>query len=329
MGERRSSGQEVNVGWWAAAILGVLLVAIGLAMYFGRPTATTGSGGSSVSAIDHIHALVSHPRNPDLSEEILWLGTHSGLVRVTGGKRWVHVGRTRYDLMGLTAHPTAPNVLLASGHPGEGDQQPNPLGVLITRNAGESWQPLALTGEVDFHAIAISRADPQVLYAWNVSGRVGLHRSRDGGRTWEVLGARGLDRVLALAAHPRRATVLLAGTMRGLFVSEDAGDTWRALGEGLRDVPVTAIDVHPSNPQIMYAYASRRTLGLMRTEDGGTQWTAVGFSLEEPDAVLGLALDSSNPHIVFFATQGGDLYRSSDAGKSREQYLSRGRVVAP
>ncbi|MGQ0548577.1 MAG: WD40/YVTN/BNR-like repeat-containing protein, partial [Armatimonadota bacterium] len=249
-------------------------------------------------------------------------------IRVTGGKQWHRIGPQTYDMMGFNVHPTEPNVLLTSGHPGQKDPRPNPLGVEISRNGGQTWQPLAMVGLGDFHAMTISRADPKVLWAWNVSGRPGLYRSQDGGRLWEYLGD-PLGSVFYLAAHPQRANVVFAGTGRGLAISENAGGSWRLFSPSLSGVPVTAVEVHPKNPQIIYAYAVKPDLGLVRSQDGGKQWGSAGFFLGDRDAIGNLALDPTDPQTLYFATHGGDIYRSRDGGKTQERWVDGGRVVAP
>jgi photosystem II stability/assembly factor-like uncharacterized protein len=177
--------------------------------------------------------------------------------------------------------------------------------------------------------MTISRADPKLLWGWNVSGRAGLYRSQDGGREWEYLGDSGLRGVFSLAAHPQRARVVFAGTVQGLHISEDGGRSWRPLSPSLSGLPITAVEVHPKNPQVMYAYAVNPNLGLIRSTDGGKQWTSVGFFIGERDAVGNLAPDPTDPQLLYFATHGSDLYRSRDGGKSRERWVAGGSVVAP
>lgn len=319
----KARNRQPATKWRVLGLVVVLLAGAAMVVYFTRPRATAGLQEVAVSEIEHVHGLAVDPSNP----QVLWIGTHGSLIRVTNGKEWNRIGRQRYDMMGFTVHPTEPNVLLTSGHPGSGDRRPNPLGVEISRDGGQTWQPLALAGQADFHAMTISRANPKVLYAWNVSGRIGLYRSRDGGRNWDYLGVRGLDRIFYLATHPEKPTVVLAGTAQGLLISEDGGETWRGfLSPVVLNVPVTAMEAHP-NPQIMYAYAAKPELGLIRSEDGGRQWTPVGFFLADRDAVGNLALDPVNPRILYFATFGGDLYRSADGGRTREQLIAGGKVV--
>lgn len=321
-GGHRAGAVKRSRGWWAALVVFLLLVAVA-GVYLTRPRVRGESAAADVGEIPHIHGLAVDPRD----SSTVWIGTHGSLVRVTAG-RWTRVGRQTYDMMGFNVHPDQPGVLLTSGHPGPGDRRPNPLGVEISRDGGQSWQPLALAGGADFHAMTISRADPRHMYAWNVSGRVGLYRSRDGARTWEYLGDRLPGRIFSLTAHPAKSSVLLAGTDRGLLVSEDGGMSWQAHpSPDVLNVPITAVEFHPGNPETAYAYAARAGLGLLRSSDGGRRWTAVGFFLGDRDAVGNLALDPRDPDVVYLATFNGDLYRSADGGRTRERWVSAGRIV--
>ena len=311
--------------WWVLGPVAIALAIGGTLTYLAKSGTPPGPREVFVTEIEHTHGLAVDPTD----SRILWIGGHGSLIRVTDGRQWIRVGTQTYDMMGFSVHPTEPNTLLTSGHPGPRDRRPNPLGVEISRDGGLSWKALALAGEADFHAMTISRADPRVIYAWNISRRAGLYRSQDGGRGWEALGDRGLLGVYSLSAHPQQSEVVYAATTRGLYVSVDAGESWRSLSPALAGVPVTAVEVHPRDPQSMYAYAADPELGLIRSADGGMRWSSVGFFLGNRDAIGNLALDPIDVRLLYFATHMGDLYRSRDGGKSREQWVSRGKIGAP
>ena len=291
------------------------------------------SSGASLSApprfapvdqLHHIHGLAVDPHDP----AILYIATHGGLVRLVGGQRWEYVGEGRSDLMGFTVHPSDRGVMYVSGHPDLSSRHlPNPIGVMVSRDGGQSWQPLALAGKVDLHAMTIG-ADGKTLYGWNVTGSPGLYRIsvRDG--TWARVDAKGLQDVFGLAAHPQQSDMLLAGTRAGLVVSRDGGRTWSAMGRALSGVAVTAVAYHPKNPGILHAYAARPDLGLIRSDDGGQQWKSLGFFLGEKDAVNIFTISPHQSETLYISTFGSDLYLSRDGGKKWEPLAKDGRPVS-
>lgn len=233
------------------------------------------------------------------------------------------------DHMGFLVHPQRAGVLLTSGHPGPRDRRPDPLGVEVSQDGGRTWHPLALSGEADFHAMAQSPSHPDVLYGWNVVGRMGLYRSRDGGRSWTYLGERGLGRVFSLTVHPQDVELVYAATAYGLLLSHDGGESWQPVPGPLARTPATALAFHPRDPRWAYAYATPADLGLLRSPDGGRTWIPLGLFLGEQDAVGLPALHPSEAKVLYLSTLSASLYRSVDGGRTRQVLVSGGRVQAP
>lgn len=277
-----------------------------------------------VSELHHIHGLAVDPHDP----HILYIATHAGLVRLAEGKRWEYVGEGRSDLMGFTHHPSARGVMYVSGHPDRSSHLPNPIGVMVSRDGGQSWQPLALAGKVDLHAMTIS-ADGNTLYGWNVAGLPGLYQisAKDG--TWTRVEARGLRDVFSLTAHPRYPNTLIAGTRGGLLISQDGGRTWSPLSGDLSGVPVTAVAYHPKDPKTLYAYGMRSDVGLIKSSDGGQHWKVLGLFLGKEDAVAVFAISPHQPEVIYFASFTSDLYQSNDGGQSWQPLAKQGRPVQP
>lgn len=123
--------------------------------------------------IDHMHAVT-------LVGGDLLVGTHSGVVEIDPTTGGVAVrGDFHNDFMGLSA---SGDVLVASGHPGHGSSLPDPLGLIRSTDGAITWEPVSLTGEVDFHALAI---DGDQVVGQSTTGD--LLYSRDGGLTWEAV----------------------------------------------------------------------------------------------------------------------------------------------
>ncbi len=141
---------------------------------------------------------------------------------------------------------------------------------------------------------------------------VGLIRSRDGGRTWEILSLAGEVDFHVLAVSPaggRRVYGFYYGD--GLFYrSDDGGRTWSrqrvaalAGPDGRGPLQLVA---HPADPDTLLAAGES---GLLRSADGGRTWetllpgavTAAAFVPRDPQQLLAYELDRG-------------LVRSADGG---------------
>lgn len=121
----------------------------------------------------------------------------------------------------------------------------------------------------------------------------------------------------------------------GVWKSDDAGRTWRAVFDGVGSASVGALAVSPSNPQVIYAGMGQVTTryditagdGVYRSDDGGRTWRHLGLASSQhigaikvdprdPDHALVAALGST------FGPGGGrGVYRTTDGGKTWQRTL--------
>ncbi|MFN8526152.1 MAG: hypothetical protein U0821_23875 [Chloroflexota bacterium] len=140
---------------------------------------------------------------------------------------------------------------------------------------------------------------------------VGVHESLDGGRSWSTLSVGTLPPpVEVLAGH---GDVLFAGCAGGLYKSADGGHTWRQV---LTECRATAAAVAPDYAESGLVFAGTERDGIVRSDDGGTNWTSSNPGLLDL-SVLALALspEFARDHTGFAATTTG-LYRTRNAGKA-------------
>ena len=111
--------------------------------------------------------------------------------------------------------------------------------VYHSTNRGVRWTPLpfSLNGNAALHAIVVHPNTSNVLYlgvAENSaqplnSGISGVFKSDDAGQTWTLLPATRDWPVLSLAIHPKQSQIIVAGTLQGVYRSENAGTDWKRI----------------------------------------------------------------------------------------------------
>ena len=231
----------------------------------GEESASTGDA-KGVSSEDpgpvHVHGLGVTPR-----DRALFIATHTGLFRLAATERKAKRVASRYqDTMAFTV--VGPDRFLGSGHPDAREGLPPFLGLIESRDAGQSWKPISLLGKADFHLL--ERAGSEALYGFGSDWETREERlllSRDGGRRWDRLKAP--DSLVGLAAAPDEPRRILAAGQRALWRSDDGGARWTRLGahSGLLDWP---------RPNVVFRVDAAGR--VHRSGDQGRRWQAVARS---------------------------------------------------
>jgi hypothetical protein len=166
--------------------------------------------GVSLGELEHIHSVAT-------DGDDFFLASHHGLY-LWAEDSW-HLQGDEFDVMGLAIDE---GVFYASGHPGPTQEFPDPLGILISTDEGQTWTPQVLTGEVDFHLLEAVRSS-FVGVAANYGVAVA---SRDAGRTWSTLNPPPLT---SLAVNPLNSKEVLVASEGLLHESTDMGATFTPL----------------------------------------------------------------------------------------------------
>ena len=123
-------------------------------------------------------------------------------------------------------------------------------------------------------------------------------------------------KIQTIAVNPQSGKIIFVGTDNGLFRSQDGGDTWESLHDGLRDENIRALAFSPSSPNMIYAGTSK---GIFLSEDGGDHWTdwfEESSGLSSMD-IRDLVIYPEKPELLFAATSDG-LFVSRDEGDTWE-----------
>ncbi len=140
----------------------------------------------------------------------------------------------------------------------------------------------------------------------------GIYISEDEGRHWNPVSGMKGQSVRALAQAPSDPKVFVAGTLAGVYRSEDGGATWKLISPmgstELHEVESIAID--PVNPQVIYAGTWHLP---WKTVDGGKTWQNIKQGLIVDSDVFSIIIDPKAPSTVYTSACSG-IYKSIDAG---------------
>jgi photosystem II stability/assembly factor-like uncharacterized protein len=241
----------------------------------------------------HVHGVARDPGDGGV-----YLATHDGLFRIAEGREATRVGPV-IDLMGFAV--AGPGHFYASGHPGPGVNLPDPVGLIESRDAGQTWTALSRQGQSDFHALAFSSG--------GVVGFDGeqLAATRDG-RTWRQLTAPVAPHAVAVSSD---GAVVLVTSVSGLVRSADQGVTWQQVQAPLPLQLVTWVDAK-------HAVGVAPDGRIAVSADAAVSWQVRGSVGAAPHALGAHAVSSGGFEVL--AVTGAGLLRSVDSGVSFAAY---------
>ena len=307
-----------------------------------------------------------HPENKSI---MYVTDNYAGVLRSdNGGQTWnqtndgisIRSGTTgdAVNIFSLTVDQNNPAIIWAGTN-----GQVSSFGVYKSTDGGATWTSktngMALNGEVGmvFRGFTIQQGNSNIVYAQaeipttiqgrefnRVKGRV--YKTTDGGATWGLIW-QGDSLARYLIIDPDHSDVLYLstgifdreafnsncgnGTRGGLGVlkSIDGGKSWAAVNNGIDDLYVGSLRMHPTNPQILFAAAGNNACselstgnpigGLFKTINGGLSWTKV----ISKDIMTTINFSPSNPDIIY-AGSSFAFYRSENGGTTWSRFFIPG-----
>ena len=179
---------------------------------------------------------------------------------------------------------------------------------------------MALTSRLHFpvallalSSLAAAQVDPR-LYA---------------GLRWRNIGPFRGGRITAVSGSIAQPGVFYAAAaLGGVWKTVSAGATWFNVTDANPEiVNVTALEVAPSDSNVVYLGTGDRGRGMYKSTDAGTTWRHIG--LEDHHGISAILVDPHDPNLVLAAALGDlrnksdrrGVYRSADGGRTWTKVL--------
>jgi photosystem II stability/assembly factor-like uncharacterized protein len=281
------------------------------------------------------------------NSNVIWVGTGEniggrhvgfgdGIYRSKdGGSSWTNMGlKESQHISKIIVHPKDPNVIwVASQGPlwTSGGER----GLYKSIDGGKSWnKTLGDDKWVGVTDIVIDPRNPDHIYAatWqrhrNVAAYMGggpgsgIHRSEDGGETWEKL-SKGLPKSnmgkIGLAISPQKPDILYAAIeldrrTGGIYRSSDRGASWEKRSEAVSGAtgPHYYQELYASPHQFDKIYLA--DVRVQVSDDGGKTFTRMKEEKKHSDNHV-IVFRDDDPDYLLVGTDGG-IFESYDNTKN-------------
>ena len=252
-----------------------------------------------------------------------------------GGKSWENMGLKQSEhISKIIVHPDNSNVVWVAAQ-GPLWNKGGERGVYKTNNGGKTWKRVLgnseWTGATD---IMIDPRNPQILYAatWDRHRTVaalmgggpgsGIHKSIDGGETWEEL-TNGLPKSnmgkIGLAISPQQPDVVYAAieldrTTGGVYRSADQGASWKKMSNTVSGA------TGPHYYQELYASPHKfdrlylMNVRVLTSEDGGKTFVQLKEEKKHSDNHA-IVFKKDDPNYIMLGTDAG-IYETFDLAEN-------------
>jgi len=200
-------------------------------------------------------------------------------------------------------------LLLLLCQAGIAQTDPDLFSGLRTRSIG----PANMSGRIG--AIDAVASDPNIIYVGAATG--GLWKSVDRGLTWNpIMDDQPVSSIGAIAINQSNPSIVWVGTGeaaprnsvgvgRGVYITLDAGKTWKFLGLEKTE-KISKILLDPNNLNVAYIGALGTTWnenperGVFKTTDMGKTWEKILY-VDEKTGVADMAMEPGNPNKIIAA----------------------------
>ena len=282
------------------------------------------------------------------NDQIYYMGTTGGGLWKTedAGISWKNISDGYFETgsVGAVAVSESDNniVLVGMGEsPVRGVMTSSGDGVYKSLDGGDTWVHLGLENTKHISQVRIHPSDPDIIYVsaqgspYGDTKERGIYRTFDGGKNWEnILFVDPSSGAVDLAMDYTNPRVLYAsfwdhqrlpwyvrsgGKGSGIWKSNDGGDTWKKLSDGLPKSVMGKIGVAVSraNPKVVYAIIESDEGGLYKSDNGGESWKLINDERvlrARSWYYMHIYADPSDENVVYVLN--APMMKSIDGGKT-------------
>jgi len=233
-----------------------------------------------------------------------------------------------------------------------------PSCLFVSRDAGKTWSPVESLlshphrprwtpggGGMCLHTVLPDPVDPKRMMIAMSTG--GAYRSDDSMATWQARNAgvraqflpdqypefgQCVHKIAQPKTQPQR---MFLQNHWGLYRSDDGGNSWTDIANGVPSDFGFCMAVHPHDPDTAYIVpiesdeyrcTPEGKLRVYRTRNAGASWEPLTRGLPQKNAMEtilrdSMGTDTCDPAGIYFGTRSGKVYGSNDEGKSWQAIL--------
>jgi photosystem II stability/assembly factor-like uncharacterized protein len=255
--------------------------------------------------------------------------------------------QSSYSIGCVTIDPNNTNTIwVGSGENNNQRSVPFGDGVYKSKDGGKSWKNVGLKESEHIGMIKVHPLNSNVVYVaaygplWKAGGDRGIYKTTDGGENWEAIlevsentGFNEIHidpsnpKVLYAAAHQRRRhvwTYVSGGKESAIYKSEDGGDTWNKLKNGIPDeTGRISIGLSALNPDRVYAMVEGH--GFYRSNNRGASFNKQDDYNTSGNYYVEIVVDPTNADVIY--SMDTYMHISKDGGKSWDRVPEKNKHV--
>jgi photosystem II stability/assembly factor-like uncharacterized protein len=240
---------------------------------------------------------------------LIFLAFHLSL-KAASTPIWEPVGPAGGDARSFAADPSNPKHL----YMGTLDSW-----LYESQDGGSTWKRLSKLSKSEnlvLDNLVVDSSDPKTILvgAWILTRPEGaLFVSHDAGTTWSKVSDMDGQSIRALSQAPSDAKVFIAGTLKGVYRSDDSGQHWKQISPaGSNEIhEVESIAINPVDANTIYAGTWHLP---WKTTDGGATWHNIKQGVIDDSDVFSIIIDPKAPTVVYASACSG-IYKSENAGE--------------